>query len=42
MFCCGEVGGVIAARVPGADPKVLAAVILGAVAEQVTAEQLKQ
>ena len=31
---------VIAARVTGADPKVLAAVIRGAVADQMTAEQL--
>lgn len=33
---------VIAARVTGADPKVLAAVIRGAVAEQLTAEQLNR
>ena len=33
---------VIAARVTGADPKVLAAVIRGAVAEQMTAEQLNR
>lgn len=32
----------LAARVTGADPKVLAAVIRGAVAEQVTAEQLNR
>lgn len=33
---------VIAARVTGADPKVLAAVIQGAVADQMTAEQLNR
>lgn len=33
---------VIAARITGADPKVLAAVIRGAVAEQVTAEQFNR
>jgi pimeloyl-ACP methyl ester carboxylesterase len=33
---------VIAARVTGADPKVLAAVIRGAVADQMTAEQLNR
>lgn len=33
---------VIAARITGADPKVLAAVIRGAVAEQVTPEQLNR